>query len=41
LWEWRFNFQIHWGEHLTGALRALYSLSSTYELDWPKKSGAA
>ncbi|HTK43032.1 MAG TPA: DUF5063 domain-containing protein [Gemmatimonadales bacterium] len=41
LWEWRFNFQIHWGEHLTGALRALYSLSSTYELDWPRKSGAA
>jgi len=41
LWEWRFNFQIHWGEHLTGALRALYSLSSSYELDWPRKSGAA
>lgn len=23
-WEWRFHFQIHWGEHLVGAQRALY-----------------
>jgi len=20
-WEWRFNFQIHWGQHLVGAQR--------------------
>ena len=23
-WEWRFHFQIHWGEHLVGAQRALF-----------------
>jgi len=26
VWHWRFNFRAHWGEHLTGALRALYWL---------------
>ena len=25
LWEWAFNFRIHWGEHATGALRALHA----------------
>jgi hypothetical protein len=35
LWEWRFNLESHWGEHLTGALRTLYVLSSTYDLGWP------
>ncbi len=24
-WEWRHNFQIHWGRHLTAALTALYA----------------
>ncbi|MCA1629324.1 MAG: DUF5063 domain-containing protein, partial [Acidobacteria bacterium] len=24
VWEWRFNFQIHWGHHLVGAQRALH-----------------
>lgn len=23
-WEWRFLFEIHWGQHLTGAQRALH-----------------
>ncbi len=23
-WQWRFLFHFHWGEHLTGFLRALY-----------------
>lgn len=23
-WEWRFNFQIHWGQHLVGAQRAIH-----------------
>lgn len=23
-WEWRFNFQIHWGYHLVGAQRAIH-----------------
>jgi hypothetical protein len=35
LWEWRFNFENHWGEHLTGALRALYILAARYEFNWP------
>ena len=26
LWEWRFHFYAHWGEHLTGALRPLHRL---------------
>ncbi|HYG77696.1 MAG TPA: DUF5063 domain-containing protein [Planctomycetota bacterium] len=26
VWHWRFGFREHWGEHLTGALRALYWL---------------
>lgn len=25
VWEWRFNFHIHWGAHLTGAQRAIHS----------------
>ena len=29
VWEWRFNFQIHWGAHLTGAQRAIHSYLST------------
>jgi Domain of unknown function (DUF5063) len=35
LWEWRFGFESHWGEHATGALRALHVRCSTYELPWP------
>jgi hypothetical protein len=41
LWEWRFHFENHWGQHLTGALRALYVLSSTYELTWPDSGAGA
>jgi hypothetical protein len=25
VWEWRFSFRTHWGQHLTGAHRALHS----------------
>ena len=25
VWEWRFSFRTHWGQHLTGARRALHS----------------
>jgi hypothetical protein len=25
VWQWRFNFLIHWGQHLTGAQRAMHS----------------
>jgi hypothetical protein len=24
VWQWRFNFLIHWGHHLTGAQRAIH-----------------
>jgi hypothetical protein len=41
LWEWRFHFEGHWSEHLTGALRALCVLSSTYELPWPDSAAGA
>lgn len=27
-WEWRFNFQIHWGQHLVGAQRAVHEYLS-------------
>ena len=26
VFTWRLNFEIHWGEHLTGAFRAIHSL---------------
>jgi len=26
LWTWRFGFEVHWGEHATGATRALWWL---------------
>ena|SRR4028119_194769 len=28
VWEWRFNFEIHWGAHLTGAQRAIHAYLS-------------
>jgi hypothetical protein len=24
VWEWRFHFDVHWGEHAVDALRALH-----------------
>jgi Domain of unknown function (DUF5063) len=27
-WNWRFNFQIHWGQHLVGAQRAIHEYLS-------------
>ena len=35
LWEWRFNFEVHWSEHTTSALRALYALSRDGQIPWP------
>lgn len=26
IWDWKWGFENHWGEHATGAFRALYSL---------------
>lgn len=39
LWEWRFGFTIHWGEHATGALRALYALAANHPLGFPSSNG--
>jgi len=39
LWEWRFNFQIHWGEHATSALRAMFALSAWNDVPWPTGAG--
>ena len=39
LWEWRFNFQIHWAEHVTSALRALFALSAWRAVPWPTGAG--
>jgi hypothetical protein len=39
LWEWRFNFQIHWAEHVTSALRALFALSAWRDVPWPTGAG--
>jgi len=39
LWEWRFGFECHWGEHVTGALRALHVTCSTYNRGWPRDQG--
>jgi len=41
LWEWRFNFEVHWGEHATGALRALYTLSAWHDMAWPSGSATS
>jgi hypothetical protein len=35
LWEWRFGFEGHWGEHATSALRALFALCAWRDEDWP------
>jgi Domain of unknown function (DUF5063) len=39
LWDWRFNFQIHWGEHATSALRAIFALSAWRDVPWPTGAG--
>lgn len=38
-WAWRFGFSTHWGEHATGALRALHTLAARYELGFPRLDG--
>jgi hypothetical protein len=37
--EWRFNFQIHWAEHATSALRAIFALSAWNDVPWPTGAG--
>jgi uncharacterized protein DUF5063 len=38
-WEWRFELENHWGEHATGALRAIHCLAAWHELPWPRSEG--
>lgn len=33
VWQWRFHFLIHWGQHLTGAQRAIHSYFDQHQLD--------
>ena len=28
VWQWRFSFESHWGQHATGAMNALRELVS-------------
>jgi hypothetical protein len=35
VWEWRFGFESHWGEHVIGALRALRALAADHDLGFP------
>jgi uncharacterized protein DUF5063 len=35
VWEWRFGFESHWGEHITGALRAIRTLAAVHDLGFP------
>ncbi len=41
LFEWRFSFEIHWAEHATGALRALFARSAWHDLGWRPGCGEA
>jgi hypothetical protein len=38
VWEWRFGFESHWGEHVTGALRAIRTLAAVHDLGFPEPS---
>lgn len=35
LWQWRFGLENHWGEHATGAIRALHCRAAWHHDDWP------
>lgn len=35
VWEWRFGFESHWGEHVTGALRGIRTLAAVHDLGFP------
>lgn len=34
-WEWRFTFNAHWGQHASGAIRALHALCALHQHPWP------
>ena len=35
VWEWQFHLEHHWGEHATGALRALHALGAQFDYEEP------
>jgi uncharacterized protein DUF5063 len=35
VWEWRYGLEIHWGEHATGAMRALHWLKLNHDFGPP------
>ena len=35
VWEWRYGLEINWGEHATGAMRALYWLQRNHDFGPP------
>jgi hypothetical protein len=35
LFEWRYHLETHWGEHATGALRALHTRAAWHSGGWP------
>jgi hypothetical protein len=37
LWEWGFGFRHHWGEHATGAIRAIHAWLASNEFDYLSK----
>jgi len=39
LWEWGFNFQVHWGEHASSAIRALHCYLSREDPSGLSSSG--
>ena len=38
VWDWRFGFESHWGEHVTGALRAIRTLAAVHDLGFPLRA---
>ena len=38
VWDWRFGFESHWGEHVTGALRAIRTLAAVHDLGFPARA---
>lgn len=35
LWEWRFGLESHWGDHVTGAIRALHARAAWWDTWFP------
>jgi hypothetical protein len=37
LWEWGYNFRVHWGKHAGGAIRALHAYLALHDADAPSE----